>query len=103
MQTDDELDFLKAREQEGLQKIGVHTIGDLLRLFPKRYEDRRRFDAFPAQAGGDALCLRGMVVDSMQKRFGAKKGFYEVVMEEPGGANVLAEAPCRVGGLICPL
>lgn len=88
MQADDELDFLKAREQEGLQKIGVHTIGDLLRLFPKRYEDRRRFDAFPAQAGGDALCLRGMVVDSMQKRFGAKKGFYEVVMEEPGGANV---------------
>ena len=57
-------------------------------LFPKRYEDRRQFDAFPAQAGGDALCLRGMVVDSMQKRFGAKKGYYEVVLEAPGGGDV---------------
>ena len=88
MQAEDELDFLKEKEKAGLLKVGVRTVGELLQLFPKRYEDRRQFDAFPAQAGGDALCLRGMVIDSMQKRFGAKKGYYEVVVEEPGGANV---------------
>ena len=88
MRAEDELDFLKEKERAGLLKVGVSTVGELLRLFPKRYEDRRQFDAFPAQAGGDALCLRGMVVDSMQKRFGAKKGYYEVVLEAPGGGDV---------------
>ena len=42
----------------------VHTVGDVLDWFPKRYEDHRRFDAFPAQAGGEAVCLQGTVVDS---------------------------------------
>ena len=88
MRTDDELDFVSEKGRAGLAKVGVQTVGDLLRLFPKRYEDRRQFDAFPAQAGGDPLCLRGMVVDSMQKRFGGRKGFYEVVLEQPGGMNV---------------
>jgi ATP-dependent DNA helicase RecG len=88
VRAEDELDFLKGKEREGLLKVGVRTVQDLLALFPKRYEDRRQFDAFPAQAGGDALCLRGMVVDSMQKRFGAKKGYYEVVLEQIGGSDV---------------
>ncbi|MBK1834358.1 ATP-dependent DNA helicase RecG [Roseibacillus ishigakijimensis] len=82
------MDFLSEKEREGLRRVGVHTAGELLRLYPKRYEDRRQFDAFPAQAGGDALCLRGLVVDSMQKRFGGGKGYYEVILEEPGGENV---------------
>ena len=63
MRAEDELDFLKEKEKAGLLKVGVRTVGELLQLFPKRYEDRRQFDAFPAQAGGDALCLRGMVID----------------------------------------
>ena len=88
MRAEDELDFLKEKERAGLEKVGVRTVGELLQFFPKRYEDRRQFDTFPVQAGGDALCLRGMVVDSMQKRFGAKKGYYEVILEAPGGVNV---------------
>lgn len=88
MRAEDGLDFLREKEREGLAKVGVRTVGELLEFFPKRYEDRRQFDAFPAQAGGDALCLRGQVVDSMQKRFGARKGLYEVVLEEPGGGTV---------------
>ncbi len=88
MRAEDELDFLKEKERAGLLKVGVQTVGDLLAFFPKRYEDRRQFDAFPAQAGGEPLCLRATVVDSMQKRFGAKKGFYEVVLEQIGGCDV---------------
>lgn len=80
----DKLDFLKEKERAALEKAKVLTVAELLAWFPKRYEDRRQFDAFPAQAGGDALCLRGMVIDSMQKRFGGTKGYYEVVLEAPG-------------------
>ena len=97
MRAEDELEFLKTKEREGLAKVGVCTVGDFLGFFPKRYEDRRQFDSFPAQAGGEPLCLRGMVVDSMQKRFGARKGFYEVLVEEPGGGNVFGggSVSCR--------
>ncbi|MEO1843738.1 MAG: ATP-dependent DNA helicase RecG [Akkermansiaceae bacterium] len=74
----------------------VHTVGDLLDWFPKRYEDRRRFDAFPAQAGGEAVCLQGTVVDSARKRFGGRRQFYEIVIQE-GGDNVLSsnKITCR--------
>jgi len=84
LRAEDQLDFLKGKEREALAKAKVFTVADLLAWFPKRYEDRRQFDAFPAQAGGDALCLRGLVIDSMQKRFGGTKGYYEVVLEAPG-------------------
>ena len=60
MDTRDELNFLSERERDGWAKVKVHTVGELLRFFPKRYEDRRSFDAFPAQAGGDPLCLRAV-------------------------------------------
>ena len=71
-------------------------MGDLLDWFPKRYEDRRRFDAFPAQAGGEAVCLQGTVVDSARKRFGGRRQFYEIVIQE-GGDNVLSsnKITCR--------
>ena len=74
----------------------VHTVGDVLDWFPKRYEDRRRFDAFPAQAGGEAVCLQGTVVDSARKRFGGRRQFYEIVIQE-GGDNVLSsnKITCR--------
>lgn len=88
VRAEDGLDFLSQKERDALEKVAITTVGDLLQWFPKRYEDRRQFDAFPAQAGGDLLCLRGVVIDSMQKRFGGSKGYYEVILEEPGGATV---------------
>ncbi|MDG1671320.1 MAG: DNA helicase RecG, partial [Akkermansiaceae bacterium] len=84
---------LKSREWEAFEKAGFHTGQELLDWLPKRYEDRRRFDAFPAQAGGSAVCLRGVVLDTQRKGFGGK-GFYEAVIEdEPGGG--FSRLTCR--------
>lgn len=83
------LDSVPEREASALNAAGIRTVGDLLDWFPRRYEDRRHFDAFPAQAGGEALCLRGLVIDSMRRRLGGKRSFYEIVVEEQGG-NILA-------------
>lgn len=90
------LDHLSEKEGTALATAERHTVGDLLDWFPKRYEDRRRFDAFPAQAGGDAVCLRGTVIDSARKRFGGKRQFYEILVQE-GGGNILAsnKIACR--------
>ncbi len=74
----------------------IKTVGDLLDWFPHRYEDRRSFDAFPAGGGGGAVCLRGTVVDSARKRFGGRRQFYEIVIQE-GGGDILSsnKITCR--------
>ncbi|BDS07524.1 ATP-dependent DNA helicase RecG [Oceaniferula spumae] len=82
------VDFISAKDVLAYGSAGITTIGEILDRLPKRYEDRRMFDAFPAQAGGTALCLRGMVVDTQVKRFGGRKQFYEAVVFE-GDENAL--------------
>jgi ATP-dependent DNA helicase RecG len=91
-----EHDEISAKESAALEAVGVRTAADLLDWFPRRYEDRRRFDAFPAQAGGGAVCLRGMVIDTQRQRLGGRRQFYEVVIEEEGG-NILTsnQLTCR--------
>jgi len=79
------LGFLDAKETLALAAAGLRTVADLLMWLPRRYEDRRRFDAFPAQPGGPAVCLRGTVVDASIRHFGGRRGFYEIVVEDQGG------------------
>lgn len=76
-----ELGVLAPKEVIALASAGVETVMDLLDRVPKRYEDRRRFDAFPTQASSHAVCLRGMVVDAGRRFFGGRKGVYEVVVQ----------------------
>jgi len=88
-----ELPGIRGRDQEALQLVGMTTVGELLDWFPKRYEDRRRFDAFPAQEGGPPICLRGIVIDSQRKGFGGK-GFYEAIVEDLAGGG-FSRVTCR--------
>ncbi|MDB4562093.1 MAG: ATP-dependent DNA helicase RecG [Akkermansiaceae bacterium] len=93
MNTFDDLSFLKGREHEALLAAGFAGPNDLLDWLPKRYEDRRRFDSFPAAAGGPAVCLRGTVIDTQRKGFGGK-GFYEAIIEDLGGGG-FSRMTCR--------
>lgn len=88
-----ELTGIRGREWEALQVAGIKTLAELLDWLPKRYEDRRRFDAFPAQAGGLPVCLKGLVIDTQRKGFGGK-GFYEAVIEDHAGGG-LSRITCR--------
>ncbi len=82
------VDFISAKDVLAYGSAGVLSLADLLERFPKRYEDRRVFDAFPTQASGQALCLRGTVVDTQVRRMGGRKQFYQAVIFE-GGNNAL--------------
>ena len=90
------LEFVSSREMQALEAAGMITVGDLLDWFPRRHEDRRRFDTFPVQVSGEPVCLRGRVVDSARKRFGGRRQFYEIVIEE-GGDSVFSSSriSCR--------
>ena len=88
--------FLAPKEVLSFASAAATTAGDLLDWLPRRYEDRRRFDAFPAQPGGPAVCLRGTVVDSMKRSFGGRRQFYEaVVMDGTGGVFGSGKVTCR--------
>lgn len=87
------LSGVRNQEVEALRVAGIERIAELIEWLPKRYEDRRRFDAFPAQAGGGSVCLRGLVIDTQRKGFGGK-GFYEAVVEDHAGGG-FAQVTCR--------
>ncbi|MES2660003.1 MAG: ATP-dependent DNA helicase RecG [Verrucomicrobiota bacterium] len=90
------LPLLSPKEVTALVAAGLLRLSDVLGHFPKRYEDRRRFDAFPNQPTLHPVCLRGTVVDASSKRFGAGRGFYEaVVMDGSGGVFGSGKITCR--------
>ncbi len=90
------LSLLPAREVAALAAAGYQTAAQVLDHLPKRHEDRRRFDQFPNQPGATAVCLRGTVIDTAQRHFGAGRGFYEaVVMDGTGGVFGCGKITCR--------
>ena len=86
--------LISQKELASLQAAGLVCVLDLLERFPRRYEDRRRFDHFPAQAGGEPVCLRAVVVDSTVRRFGGTRRSDEVLVESEG-AGVFENAKLR--------
>lgn len=75
---------------------GFSKVSSVLDHFPKRYEDRRRFDAFPNQATPEAVCLRGTVIDASLRHFGPGRRFYEaIVMDGSGGVFGSGKVTCR--------
>ncbi|MGD9419485.1 MAG: ATP-dependent DNA helicase RecG [Verrucomicrobiota bacterium JB025] len=90
-----ELSLLAAKEVAALGAAGYETAAEVLDHLPKRYEDRRRFDLFPNQAGATPVCLRGSVVDATRRGFG-RRSFYEaVVMDGSGGVFGSGKITCR--------
>jgi ATP-dependent DNA helicase RecG len=88
--------FLSSKEVAAFESVGWKRLVDVLGHFPKRYEDRRRFDSFPIVPMPDAICLRGTVVDSMTRVFGKGRRFHEaVIMDGSGGIFGSGNVTCR--------
>ena len=90
-----ELEFLPTRAKTALSKVGFVTAADLLRHYPRRYEDRSSFDAFPQSASIEPVCLRGMIVDTQLKRLQGKRSFFEITIEDRGGFGLGGTVTCR--------
>lgn len=90
------LPLLAPKEVASLSAAGLRTAREVLDHLPKRYEDRRRFDAFPNQASSRPVCLRGTVVDAGTKHFGPDRRYYEaVIMDGSGGIFGSGKMSCR--------
>lgn len=88
--------LLSGRDIAALAAAGFTNIAGVLEHFPKRYEDRRQFDAFPNLPSADPVCLRGRIIDAAPKFFGPGRSFFEaIVMNESGGVFGSGKVTCR--------
>ncbi len=83
-----ELGQIAAARLKALNEAGLGTVGDLLRHYPRRHEDRTKFPGFPADPPEAAVCLRGIVAETKMIRFGQRCQFLLTLTEPSGGAAV---------------
>ena len=83
------LDWVPRPRIASLRRLGLTTLGDLLRHFPHRYEDRKIFDRFPDSPSEIPVCLFGEVKKTSYRRFGPRRIFEARIEEED--ANVLSQ------------
>lgn len=50
--------------QRALARLGIHTAGDLLRHFPRDYEDRTQLTTIAQAPEGETLCIAAMVAET---------------------------------------
>lgn len=58
-----ELPGIGSTRREKLEKLGLHTAGDMLSYFPRSYEDRRQVWPIRSAPLGQKVCICGMVAD----------------------------------------
>jgi ATP-dependent DNA helicase RecG len=90
-----ELEWVPRAKLAPLRRLGLETLGDLLKHYPRRYEDRRRFDRFPDDEMIQPVCLFGLVTRTSVKRIGGWRRMFEITLENES-AGVLSEpVTCR--------
>ena len=85
-----ELEWVPRTKLTPLRRLGLETLGDLLEHYPRRYEDRRRFDRFPDDEMIRPVCLFGIVTRTSLKRIGGWRRMFEITLENES-AGVLSE------------
>ncbi len=86
----DTLTFLSARGLKALRASGFSDVGDVLRVPPRRYEDRRNSPPLASLSNGENVCLQ-LRIYAAGWRISYKR-YYELsagAAEEPDGARVL--------------
>lgn len=90
-----DLEWVPTKRLPALTRLKLVTLGDLIRHYPRRHENRRRFDHFPDGEMDQAVCLHGVVVKSISKRLGSWKRLVEVVIEEEAAGVLSPSVTCR--------
>jgi len=90
----EELSWIPRPRILALRRLALGTVGDLLRHYPRRHEDRREFRGFPREETSGPVCLCGEVAKTRLMRFGGRK-IFEAVLEESGAHALSQPLTCR--------
>ncbi len=77
------MEDMPAAQVKLLARLGLCTVGDVLSHYPRRHEDRTRFDQFPNQELPTPVCIFGVVRKTHLRRFGGYKKMFDAVIEPP--------------------
>ncbi len=90
-----ELDWIPAPRRRQLERVGITTVEGLLTHFPKRYEDRTRFDHFPTGDSEQPVCVCGLVKNTTVRRIRGWQKMFDVVLEEDNPHALSQPLTCR--------
>src|ERR1700722_677611 len=69
----EQLAWLAEPQRKLIQRLGIATWRHLLEHYPRRYEDRTRFAAYPTASSEEPICLRGVIQKISAQNFGRRK------------------------------
>jgi ATP-dependent DNA helicase RecG len=78
----EELEWIPKPKLAALRRLEIETVEDLLTHYPRRYEDRTHFAAFPREESETPVLVCGEVVKTRLVRFGGWKKIFEATLEE---------------------
>jgi ATP-dependent DNA helicase RecG len=90
-----ELEWIPRNRIAPLRRLGIETIADLILHYPRRHEDRRKFDRFPDGPMDRAVCICGVVAKTATKRFGGWRKMFEMRLEEEDTGMLGQAVTCR--------
>jgi ATP-dependent DNA helicase RecG len=90
-----EISWIPRPRHAPLARLGLLTLADLASHFPRRHEDRRRFDRFPDDEMERSVCLFGIVTKTAVKRFGGRRQMFEVTLEDESAGVLGQPVSCR--------
>ena len=90
-----DLDWVPRNRLASLTRLGLVTLGDLVAHYPRRHEDRRRFDRFPDDEMERPVCLLGTVTKTAVKRMGGWRRMVEVTIEDEAAGVLSQPLICR--------
>jgi ATP-dependent DNA helicase RecG len=80
-----ELSWVGHAKARLLGRLGLMTWRDLLEHYPRRHEDRTRFEQFPTGGMERQVCLRG-IIQKVSARYFGRKRIVEATLLDPEGA-----------------
>jgi ATP-dependent DNA helicase RecG len=90
----EQLAWVPEPKRKLIQRLGIETWRDLLEHYPRRYEDRTRFAAFPTDSSEEPICLRGIIEKVSTRFFGGRK-IVEATLEDAFNNVLSGRVICR--------
>ena len=90
-----EVEWIPVARRPALQRLGLHRLEDLLQHFPRRHEDRTRFDRLPQKGESEAVCLHAVILKTRTQRFGGWRQCFEAQMEAADAGPLADRWTCR--------
>ncbi len=90
-----DLEWIPRQRLPNLRRLGLESLGDLVSHYPRRHEDRSRFEPFPDGDSIQPVLLHGRIVKASHLPYGGWRRGFQLTLEEDGPGGFGAQVLCR--------